>query len=263
MALRACVAGSHNVFMISPLLAEVGSIARRAGEIALESRKSLVRELKPDGSIVTNGDRSVETFLRPALTELVPQTTVWGEEFGYETEGPGGWWLVDPVDGTSNYAFGGPYWGVSIALAVSDRLMLGAIALPDLDEVYLAEAGAGAYLNGVRLTDIPKGAIRNEEIVTYPERLIRRLATDSLPGRLRCSGAFVIDGTFTATQRFRGLVGHSEKLYDIAASVLINLEVGAEVRYTSGDAFLMSDLKRDSKIDRPWMIFPPESGFFF
>jgi len=247
---------------ISPLLAEIGDIARRAGEMALEARRSLVRELKPDGSIVTNGDRAVETFLRPALTGLIAGSTVWGEEFGFEEEGPGGWWLVDPVDGTTNYAFGGPYWGVSIGFAVNDRLQLAVISLPDLDELYLAEAGCGAYLNGERLADIPAGTIRPEEIVSYPERLIRRVSTDPLPGRLRCSGAFVIDGTFTATQRFRGMVGHSEKLYDIAASVLINLEVGAEVRYTSGDAFLISDLKRDAKIDRPWMIFPRESGFF-
>src|SRR5476651_1395210 len=119
--------------MVSPLLAEIASIARRAGEIALESRKTLVRELKPDGSIVTNGDRSVETFLRPALTDAVANSTVWGEEFGFEEEGPGGWWLVDPVDGTTNYAFGGPYWGVSIGLVIKDRLQLGVIVLPDLD----------------------------------------------------------------------------------------------------------------------------------
>jgi myo-inositol-1(or 4)-monophosphatase len=248
---------------VSPLLAEVGEIARRAGEMALEARRELRRELKPDGSIVTNGDRAVETFLRPLLTALVPGSTVWGEEFGFEEEGPGGWWLVDPVDGTTNYAFGGPYWGVSIALAVKDKLQLGVIALPDLDEIYLAEEGGGAFLNGERLAEIPPGLIRHEEIVTYPERLLRRIPTETLPGRMRISGAFVVDGTFTATQRFRGMIGHSEKLYDIAASVLINLEVGAEIRYTSGDAFLISDLKRDAKIDQPWMIFPRESGFFY
>jgi fructose-1,6-bisphosphatase/inositol monophosphatase family enzyme len=79
---------------------------------------------------------------------------------------------------------------------------------------------------------------------------------------MRISGAFVVDGTFTATQRFRGMVGMSERLYDIAASVLINQEVGAEIRYTDGDAFLIADLKRDAKIDRPWMMFPSASGFY-
>lgn len=247
---------------ISPLLAEVGALARRAGEIALESRKALVRELKKDGSIVTNGDRAAETFLRPKLVDLAAGSTVWGEEFGFEEEGPGGWWLVNPIDGTTNFAFGGPYWGVSIGYALKDRLQLGAIFLPDLDELYVAETGCGAFLNGEPLPPIPAGRIRDEEIVTYPERLIRRSPSEPLPGRLRISGAFVIDGTFTATQRFRGMVGQSEKLYDIAASVLINLEVGAEVRYTSGDAFLISDLKQDTKIAQPWMIFPRDSGFF-
>jgi myo-inositol-1(or 4)-monophosphatase len=79
---------------------------------------------------------------------------------------------------------------------------------------------------------------------------------------MRISGAFVVDGTFTATQRFRGMIGLSERLYDVAASVLINQEVGAEIRYTSGDAFLISDLKAETKIDRPWMMFPKESNFF-
>ena len=228
----------------------------------MESRKTLVRELKPDGSIVTNGDKAVEEYLRPVLTGLVPGSSVWGEEFGYAEDSGKGWWLLDPIDGTTNYAFGGPYWGVSIALVVEDRVQVAAIALPDLDELYLAEASGGAFMNGERLPEIPSGRIRPEEIVTYPERLIRKGSTDELPGKMRISGAFVVDGTFTAMQRFRGMVGHSEKLYDIAASVLINLEVGAEVRYASGDAFLIADLKRDAKIDRPWIMFPRDSGFF-
>ncbi len=247
---------------ISPLLAEVGSITKRAGEMAQLARKELVRELKPDGSIVTNGDRSVEEFLRPLLTDLVPGSTVWGEEFGYAADEGKGWWLIDPVDGTTNYAFGGPYWGVSIGFILDDRIQMGAIALPDLGELYLAELSQGAYMNGNRLQPIPAGPVRQEEIVVYPERLLRKIPATGLPGRMRISGAFVVDGTFTAMQRFRGMVGMSERLYDIAASILINQEVGAEIRYTSGDAFLISDLKRDAKIELPWMMFPPDSGFF-
>ncbi len=246
----------------SPLLDELGQITRKAGELALDARKALVRELKPDGSIVTNGDRSVEEFLRPQLTALHPQSTVWGEEFGFEEEGEGGWWLVDPIDGTTNYAFGGPYWGVSIAYCLKDQLKLGAIYLPDLNEMYLAEHGGGSFLNGNPIDRIPSGKIRDEEIVSYCERLTRRYPNASVPGRMRCSGAFVIDGTFTATQRFRGMIGLGEKLYDVAASVLINQEIGADIRYASGDAFIIGDIKRDAKIDSPWLIFPKSSDFF-
>lgn len=246
---------------ISPLLAELSGVTKRAGELALESRKSLVRELKPDGSVVTNGDRAVEEFLRPILTELVPGTSVWGEEFGLDPEGENGWWLVDPVDGTTNYAFGAPYWGVSIALMQQNRLTLGAIYLPDLNEMVVAEAGLGAFLNQKPLEAIPTGSVRDEEMISYSERLIRRYPKAVFPGRMRCSGAFVIDGAFTATQRFRGLIGMGEKLYDVAASVLINSELGADIRYASGAPFILANLKADIKIEEPWLIFPKESGF--
>ena len=247
---------------ISPLLSELSRVTRRAGEIALESRKSLVRELKPDGSVVTNGDRTVEQFLRPKLTALVADSTVWGEEFGLDPEGKGGWWLVDPIDGTTNYAFGAPYWGVSVALIQENQLKLGAIFLPDLNEMILSEANGGSFWNDVPMAPIPSGPVRDEEMVSYCERLIRKFPEATFPGRMRCSGAFVIDGTFTATQRFRGLIGMGEKLYDVAASVLINLELGAEVRYADGTPFVVEDLKQDVKIDKPWLIFPKESDFY-
>ncbi len=193
---------------------------------------------------------------------MVADTTVWGEEFGHDEPGSGGWWLVDPVDGTTNYAFGGPYWGVSIGLMVHDRLSLGAIYLPDLDELYLAESGHGALMNGEPIKPIPTGVVSDEQIVTTCERMLKRYSVKELPGKIRISGAFVVDGTFTATQRFRGMIGHSEKLYDIAASVLINQEVGADIRYANGDAFIVSELKADAKIDQPWVMFPRDSGFF-
>ncbi|MDR3691250.1 MAG: inositol monophosphatase family protein [Fimbriimonas sp.] len=245
----------------SLLLDELNEITRRAGEIAVKARESLKRELKPDGTVVTNGDRAVEEFLRPILSGLIPGSAVWGEEFGFEAEGSAGWWLVDPIDGTTNFAFGGPYWGVSIAYAKDDILELASIYLPDLNEMYLAEVRKGTTLNGRSISPIPAGPIHDEEIVSYSERLIRRYPKADLPGKMRCSGAFVVDGTFTATQRFRGLIGMGEKLYDVAASVLINQELGADIRYASGEPFLIADLSKDAKIRDPWLIFPQDSGF--
>src|SRR6187431_648871 len=116
---------------------ELESIARQAGKIAQDARRESTRELKPDGSIVTNGDRLVEEFLRRELPKVV-NAPIWGEEYGYAEEDPNGVWAVDPVDGTTNYAFGSPLWGVSIALVKGDEVELGAVFLPDLNEMYLA-----------------------------------------------------------------------------------------------------------------------------
>ena len=241
-------------------LAELGRLAVEAGTLAQSERGRLARELKPDGSIVTNGDRTVETMLRERLPALVPGTTVWGEEFGFADAGSGGRWLVDPIDGTSNYAYGSPLWGVSIALEVGGRLALGAVALPDLGETYLAEDGGGAFVDGNPLPPVEPGPIRPEHLTSYNEHVAARLS--GVPGKQRLSGAFVIDGTFAVRGRYRALVAMREKLYDVAACVVMAREVGMDVRYIDGSPFEERTLLKDEKIGRPWGILPRDSGFF-
>ena len=246
----------------SPLLSSLGATVQEAGALAQRIRKAgFEREIKADGSIVTPADREVEILLRKQLVDLYPDTHVWGEELGFATEGEGGLWLVDPIDGTSNFAFGSPLWGVSVALMRAGILELGAIFLPDLNEMYLAERGRGAFLNGQALPPIPPGPILPEELVSYEPKGCLAPGTP-LPGKMRCAGAFVIDGTFTARQRYRGLIGCREKLYDVAAAALIAMELGAEIRYADGTPMVLSDHVVDRKIEKPWIIFPADSGFF-
>ena len=249
------------------LLPRLSEIARKAGAIALEARNTPERSLKSDGSILTNGDRQVEEFLRKELVALVPGSTVWGEEFGFSEEGEGGLWLVDPVDGTSNYSFGSPLWGVSIGLLRGANLELGSVILPDLGEHYLSARGHGVTMNGEALPSIPTGQIKPFELVSFGDRVLRTYgcgeesAQSPLPGKMRHAGAFVIDGCFVATQRYRGLIGIRERLYDIAACVLFAQELGADVRYADGSPFDLTELKQNKKIDRAWIVFPAESGF--
>ncbi len=243
-------------------LAELETIVRRAGKIAQDCRSRATRELKPDGTIVTNGDREVELFLRDQLTMLVQDSAVWGEEFGHSEPDMGGLWVVDPIDGTSNYSFGSPLWGVSVGLVQGDEVVLGAIALPDLDEVYLSASGHGAIRNGKALPNIPKGPIKAHELVSYNDHVARALGGGKLPGKMRLAGSVVIDGAFVACQRYRGLIGIREKLYDIAPLILILRELDADVRYGSGQPLDMTDLLQDKKIGQPWVAIPKESGFF-
>lgn len=242
------------------LLEPICHIAFEAGEIALEERKNLQRELKPDGSIVTSADRAVETYLREALPQLVA-ANVWGEEFGFEPENESGLWAVDPVDGTSNFTFGSALWGISIALLRHGDVRAGCVILPDLNEIYLSAEGHGVFLNGEPLPPIPAGAVQREELVSYNDTIARNLKESKIPGRRRDLGAFVVSGTFVATQRFRGLIGKNEKLYDCAPCILFARELGADVRYADGSEFTCGDLICDVKIGKPWIIFPAESGF--
>lgn len=240
-------------------VADLESVAREAGAIAQAARRNLVRELKPDGSVVTNGDREVETFLRPELARLFPGSRTWGEEFGIDA-GEGPLWLVDPVDGTSNYAFGQPIWGVSIGLAVDGEIVAGAIYLPDLGLMSSGAKGERPTLNGEPMLPIPPGAVQDHELVGYPERITRSLR--KRPGNMRCSGAFVADGLNVCLQRLRGLIGIREKLYDVAPTVLFARELGADVRYVDGSPFQEADLMSGQPIEKPWMVFPADSGYF-
>lgn len=233
----------------------------RAGEIALSARVGRSLDLKKDGSIVTSADKAVEEFLRVELAKAWPGTSFWGEEFGRDVPAEPGYWLIDPIDGTSNFAFGSPLWGISVGLVVGGNIELGAIWLPDLNETYLAERGKGAWANGTEMPIVPPGQVKAHELVSYHDGIARWYSGQQFPGKMRCSGAFVIDGTFTAKQRFRGLIGRGEYLYDAAASILINEELGAEVRWADGSSIDYAPLLDGQSFGRAWVIFPRNSGF--
>lgn len=241
------------------LAAPLAELAVRAGRLAQQARRQMQLDLKPDGSVVTNGDRDTEVFIRGELARLTPNLPVWGEEFGYAEDTGNGVWLVDPIDGTSNYAVGSPLWGVSIGLVVEDQIELGVVALPDLQEVYLAVRGGGVTLNGEFLPPIPPGPVERHHLVGYCESVSK--LNLGVPGRQRCSGAFVVEGAWVATQRFRGMVGVREHLYDVAPCALMGEELGADVRYVDGTPFEVQSLKAGGRIDKPWVIFPADSGF--
>lgn len=241
-----------------PFLDELAEITADAGRVGRLARTRLVKELKPDGSVVTNGDREVEELLRDRLTRLYP-APIWGEEFGYEAPNGEGQWVVDPIDGTSNYALGSPLWGVSVALISHGKIVAGCVALPDLEEVFIAGAGAGVHLNGTPLASIPTGKIERHDLVGYCESVARREL--DVPGRQRCTGAFVVEGTWVMTQRFRGMLGIHERLYDTAACMLMGWELGADVRYADGRAMDIPALQENVRIPGPWLIFPANSDF--
>lgn len=246
----------------SPLLAELGDLVTRAGKLAQEERKRMSWEFKDDGSVVTSGDRAVELFLREELPGLVPDASIWGEEFGWEAPRAGGMWTVDPIDGTSNFSFGHILWGVTVAHVHDGKIQIGATYLPDLDELYLAERHQGAWMNGNRIPAIRPGPVETHELVSFDDGLVRRFPEAELPGKMRCSGAFVVDAAFTAMGRFRGMIGRREKLYDIAASILLNEEVGAEIRNADGSEFALAPLIGGEKVTQPWLLFPKDSGFY-
>lgn len=232
------------------------ALVRQAGRLAQEKRRTLTVEVKGDRSLVTNVDRELEEWLRARLAELLPGSAVWGEEGGHTAPGPAGLWIVDPIDGTSNYAHGSPLWGVSVGFYDQGALLAGAVSLPDLDETYVAARGAGALRDGVSLPKVPPSDLRPHDLVSYSDSFLRAFPERSWVGKMRCSGSFVVDACFAATSRIKGIVGYGVMLYDAAATVVLARELGMEVLYLDGEAFSEASHLDGSRIFRPFVMMP-------
>jgi histidinol-phosphatase len=105
---------------------------------------------KSDGSPVTRADKEVERFIRDALATKFPEDAILGEEEGPSdgaAESNGRTWIVDPIDGTYNYARGIPIWSTLLALEVSSEIVLGMIVAPAMHELFYAVKGQGAFKN--------------------------------------------------------------------------------------------------------------------
>jgi histidinol-phosphatase len=129
-------------------LAFAHELADLAGEIGLSFfGGSFEVRLKPDRSPVTEADLAIEAAIRDAVRERFPDDGVLGEEAGLQGRGRRRW-IVDPIDGTKNFADGVQIWSNLIALAVDDEPVVGVVNFPALGERYAAATGAGAWLNG-------------------------------------------------------------------------------------------------------------------
>jgi histidinol-phosphatase len=130
---------------VSSDLALALTLADAADAIALARfRTQLTVETKPDLTPVTEADREVETELRRLLAGARPGDAVLGEEHGATGDSPRRW-ILDPIDGTKNYARGIPVWGTLLALQEGDEVLIGVVSAPALDRRWWAERGSGAF----------------------------------------------------------------------------------------------------------------------
>ncbi len=126
-------------------------VVREAGQTALDRyrrRESLAVERKGRQDFVSEADKACEDFVASALLKAFPEDAFLGEEGGLQNEGGAATWIIDPIDGTSNFIAGIPIWCVSLGLVIGSQAVLGIVYNPATEELYAARMGEGAYLNG-------------------------------------------------------------------------------------------------------------------
>src|SRR5207244_1075627 len=132
-------------------LPAMSAIAREAGALLLPYfHRGIKIEYKGDADLVTAADRASEVLIRERVTQQFPSHDVLGEEQGLNDLGGEYRWYVDPLDGTTNFAHGYPVFGVSMAIEhrPSEKRVAGVVYDPTRDELFVAEVGKGAQLNG-------------------------------------------------------------------------------------------------------------------
>jgi len=222
---------------------EAGQLAalRRAEGVTIAASKATIAD------IVTEADREVEAVVRSRIAEARPGDGFLGEESGSADSETGLTWVVDPIDGTVNYAFGMPTYAVSIAVVEGSdpatwQPLVGVVYAPALDELFEATLGGGAWLKGERLrvgTDVSAGALISTGFGYDPASHESDLALVHqmmpLARDLRRLGAASIDLSYVAMGRLDAYVERGLKPWDYAAGALIVTEAGGQIGWHAPD----------------------------
>ena len=222
--------------MDSAELLEVATEAARAAAPLLLDRfgsESALRTKSSATDPVSEADLAAEAAIRAVLADHVGDDEIVGEEGGQTAGTSGRRWLVDPIDGTTNYLYGIPQWCISVAC---DGLA-GVVFDPVRDELFAAHANGPAMLNGVTLK--PSGAVALEHALVATgfgyEAAVRaeqgRIVADLLPRvrDIRRGGSAALDLAWLAAGRFDAYYERGIKEWDIAAGSLICARAGLEV----------------------------------
>lgn len=199
----------------------------------------VARQIKADGSCFTEADIAAQTVLLRELPKIYPGA-IMGEEMSEQEQeqqwlaGDDGLWSVDPIDGTSNFLNALPYFAVSVALMRHGRTVLGVVYNPVTDEMFYAEKGKGAYLNG-KLLPIKKSgsklssAIANVDLKRLDRDFAAKIASNPPYASQRNYGACALEWCYTAAGYFDLYLHGGQKPWDYAAGCLILEEAGGHM----------------------------------
>lgn len=237
--------------------------ARAGGAVLLDKVGHVAVREKGPADLVTEADLASQEAIRRIILEAFPDHVVLGEEDDPETparhEPPAFRWLVDPLDGTTNYVHRVPHYSVSIALEGAGELLAAAVYDPVLGEMFTATVGGGAFLNGRRLhtstvqdmsgslaaAGFPPNVQENSpDLRVFVEAVTRCQA-------IRRTGSAALNLCYLAAGRFDLVWSLSTKVWDVAAGVLLIREAGGVVSSLNGGDLVVDDGRLLAAANRP------------
>jgi myo-inositol-1(or 4)-monophosphatase len=215
-----------------------------AVEAAMTAGKDLMRyygrakaSLKDDTSFVTEADIESEKRIRTILEREFPSYSFLGEESGLHEAESGRLWVVDPLDGTTNFVMMNPFFDISIALIQGEEPVLGVVHYPFLNETFCAEMGKGAFLNGKKV-HVSSDTVLGDSIITFchgrdkeSTRRISRIFTNlkSITNKVRQLGAAALELCYVACGRTSCFLMPGMSSWDVLAGAIMVKEAGGMI----------------------------------
>ena len=234
------------------ITSQVSNLARNTGEFVRNAASNFNRdsiEYKGLNDMVSYVDKETEVLLVDGLRKILPDAGIIAEEgTGQKTDNQEYAWVIDPVDGTTNYMHGVPVFAISIALMQNDKIVSGVVYEINRDECFSAWLGGGAYLNEKPIKVSSANYLKDSLIATgFPYydfdmmenylNILKELMQKS--HGLRRLGAASVDLVYVACGRFEGFFEYNLKPWDVAAGTLIVQEAGGKVTdFKGGDDFI-------------------------
>jgi len=225
---------------------------KEAGKIILKNFNGVFKIDHKEGinNLVTEVDKLAETRIIEVIRKAFPAHSIISEEVGELIKPSDYQWIIDPIDGTVNFAHGIPICCVSIGLMYNGQLLMGAVFNPMMDELFVAEKGQGATLNGQPIKVSVKSNFKTAFLVTgfpynwpdgaeHPIKVFERLVLEGLP--VRRLGSAAIDLCWVACGRFDGFWEYNLQPWDVAAGYLIVQEAGGRVTDFAGKEYDVFD----------------------
>ena len=228
-------------------LKDLDSLFKFVSDRQLKDFGNITASNKSDGSLVTSCDLWSDKTIVEALSTIAPNEGVLSEEGGKLVPKTNAYWIVDPLDGTTNFAAGIPYWSISVARFVDGNPQSSFLIIPTLKKKFVAIKGKGVWLNNKKIK--VKKYNQKSECVSLCSRSIKILQKNPhsiFPGKIRLLGVSSLNLTSVALGQTFGAIESTPKIWDIAAAWLLLEELNCNIEWLETNPMHL-DADRDLK----------------
>jgi myo-inositol-1(or 4)-monophosphatase len=218
---------------------------KKAGSIVMKYYGRVNASCKYDKSLTTKADVESENVIKGLLQETFPNYSILGEETGRIEKKSDYLWVIDPLDGTTNYSFQNPFFDISLGLVYKNKPIMGVVFYPPQNELFYAEKNGGAYLNDRRITVSDKNKF-DDSLIAFchgrdQQNVIRMITAFSrikpVNNKVRQLGAAALELCYVACGRIDAFFMVGINPWDVAAGATILKEAGGKVSDFTGKEF--------------------------